>query len=409
MESFGVLRLEEHSTAKIATLTSTRISLELNTGRANYTVLDTQAFTTIDTPNLSVHPLREGTYRIQANSGSETEVVVRDGEAEVTTLQGTELVKDAQSITVVGSDDPEYKISAAPNMDEWDRWNNKRDRLLNIESPTLAKGTLAESTPVSENTPLPPSAPVRTSRRVPMPLTLPAGALMPVRINEEVSSDRSQGGDTFSATLQQPLVVDGWVVARRGQTIIGRVEVARKAKRIKGSSELGVELRELTLVDGQQVPLTTQLVQNSSRTSTASNAGTVAATTGVGTLIGAAAGGGTGAGIGAASGAAAGIIGILVTSGKPTVIPSESQLTFRQRVPIVISTERSQVAFRPVTQQDYDGAAGNLSVRSEEHLRRPYYPDPPYMYGGWGYPAPIFIGVRGGRDHRFSSDRDSRR
>jgi hypothetical protein len=187
------------------------------------------------------------------------------------------------------------------------------------------------------------------------------------------------------------------------------VEVARKAKRIKGSSELGVELRELTLVDGQQVPLTTQLVQNSSRTSTASNAGTVAATTGVGTLIGAAAGGGTGAGIGAASGAAAGIIGILVTPGKPTVIPSEAQLTFRQRVPIVISTQRSQVAFRPVTQQDYDGAAGNLSVRSEQHPRGPYYPDPPYWYGGWGYPAPIFIGVHGGRYHRFASERDFRR
>ncbi len=39
--------------------------------------------------------------------------------------------------------------------------------------------------------------------------------------------------------------------------------------------------------------------------------------------------------------------------GKPTIIPPEDVLTFRLENPLTISTVRSNVAFRPVTAQDY--------------------------------------------------------
>ncbi len=54
-------------------------------------------------------------------------------------------------------------------------------------------------------------------------------------------------------TLAQPLVVNGLVVARRGQTVIGTVENAEKAGRVKGVSKLGLGLAQLTLVDGQLI------------------------------------------------------------------------------------------------------------------------------------------------------------
>src|SRR5580698_10081812 len=61
---------------------------------------------------------------------------------------------------------------------------------------------------------------------VPSSLTLPAGTVIRVRVSGWLSSDRNVIGDGFSAVLDQPIVVDGWVVARRGQSESGRVSQA---------------------------------------------------------------------------------------------------------------------------------------------------------------------------------------
>src|SRR5262245_38317144 len=71
---------------------------------------------------------------------------------------------------------------------------------------------------------------------VPQRLTLPAGTIISVRTTSGLSSDRNQPGDRFSATLDQPLIASGWVVARRGQTLIGRVAIAQKAGHGNSSS-----------------------------------------------------------------------------------------------------------------------------------------------------------------------------
>src|SRR5271165_4885699 len=190
---------------------------------------------------------------------------------------------------------------------------------------------------------------------VPVSLTLQAGTVIPVRITEWLSSDKNVIGDRFTGSLEQPLIANGWVVAERGQLVTGRVAVAQKAGRVKGVSQLGVELNELTLVDGQLLPVRTQLLQSSAGTSNGRDAAGVATTTGIGAAVGAGAAGGTGAAIGAGAGAAAGIIGVLTTRGRPTVIPPETLLTFRLEEPLTISTEQSQVAFQPVRPSDYRG------------------------------------------------------
>jgi hypothetical protein len=235
-----------------------------------------------------------------------------------------------------------------------------------------------------------------TAGFLPPVLTISAGTVVRVRTTNWLSSDQNRPGDSFSATLDQPLVVDGWVAARQGQTVIGRVALAQKASRNNGVSQLGVELTELTSVDGQQLPVVTQLVQGSPERSPAGrNVATVGTTTGLGAVIGAVAGGGEGAAIGAIAGLAAG--GILVTRGKPTVIPSESVLTFRLESPLSISTERGQVAFRPVTQADYStkrdaDAYANYPPRRMHGPRYPHsYFDSCYPWG-WGCYGPEYFG-----------------
>jgi hypothetical protein len=234
-----------------------------------------------------------------------------------------------------------------------------------------------------------PQGPPPSNQMAPPELTLPAGTLITVRLTDMLSSDRNKAGDTFGTVLDQPLVAQGWVVARRGQVVEGRVAVAQNAGRVKGVSQLAVELSELVLVDGQQVPVRTQLVQSSAGTSQGRDVAGVGAATGIGAAIGAAAGGGEGAAIGAAAGAAAGIAGVLSTRGQPSVLYPETMLTFRLEAPVVVSTQQGSVAFQPVTQQDYDqrGPVRNPPrYRVVESYPPPYY----YSYSPYYYPPPGF-------------------
>lgn len=127
----NVVRLAAHSQMKLADLTRQRIQIQVAQGYADYTVFKgNESDVEIDTPNVSVHPTKPGRYRIQVNSDAETDVIVRDGEAEITTPQGSTRVREGELITVRGTDNPEYKISEAPEKDDWDQWNRDRDRVI---------------------------------------------------------------------------------------------------------------------------------------------------------------------------------------------------------------------------------------------------------------------------------------
>jgi FKBP-type peptidyl-prolyl cis-trans isomerase len=236
---------------------------------------------------------------------------------------------------------------------------------------------------------------------VPDSLTLATGALVQVRTTGWLSSDGNKVGDNVILTLDQPLVVDGLVVARRGQTVIGRVAAAERAGRVKGVSKLAVSLSQLTLVDGQLVNVQTALIKASGGTSNGRDALGVVGTTGFGAAVGAAAAGGPGAAIGAGAGFVAGITGVLLTRGRPTIIPPESLLTFRVETPINISTIHGQVAFQPVNPEDY---GTNNQARRPRRGPGPY-PYPPrfayaYPYGyPYGYPGVypgLYVGYYGG-------------
>jgi hypothetical protein len=232
---------------------------------------------------------------------------------------------------------------------------------------------------------------------LPAMLHLSSGTMISVRLNQGLSTDHNRSGDAFTATLEQPVVVNGWVVARRGQTIEGTVLSALKGGRIKGTSKLQIALTRLTLVNGQQLPVQTQLVQASGGTTKGRDASAIGTTTGSGALIGAIAGAGEGAAIGAGIGAAAGVAGVLLSRGRPTVIPPEALLTFRLETSADIATAQAQAAFRPVTQQDYP-----QNALQQRRPGRAYPPRPPYGYPVYGpgyYVGPGYYSPYWGRPY----------
>jgi len=223
---------------------------------------------------------------------------------------------------------------------------------------------------------------------LPDELFAPVGTVLTVQIRDFVSSNKNAPGDTFRGTLQQPLVIDGWVVARPGQTVIGQVTSANSAGRVKGTSNLAVELTEIVLVDGHQVPIRTQLVNNNGRQSHAEDAGAIAGGTGLGALIGAAAGDGKGAAIGAGIGAAAATVGVLSTRGPAAEIFPESTMTFRLDAPLSVSTEKSRRAFLAVSPRDYDNNQSARIPPRDARAHQVAYPPYPPVYGPYppGYP-----------------------
>lgn len=250
---------------------------------------------------------------------------------------------------------------------------------------------LGESHPYAAN---PATAPQNAPpERVPSSLTIKPGTYVTVRINQPLSSDRNQPGDAFSATLVEPLVVDGVVVSERGQTVAGRVTDAEKAGRVKGVSKLGVQLIDLPVVDGQQMPIQTQLVTRTGPTSEGRDATAIGATTVAGTAIGAGIQGAGGAAVGAGAGLLVGVVGVMLTRGHPTVIYPESVLTFQIEQPVTISTEHAQYAFRYVQPADYQQSAAPRMQQRGPAPGPGYRPPPPaYPYA---YPYPYYGGYYG--------------
>ncbi len=226
---------------------------------------------------------------------------------------------------------------------------------------------------------------------VPASLTIPQGTYLTVRVNQMLSSAKNQPGDAFTATLVEPLVVNGVVVAEPGETIGGRVVTVQKHG-TGTPAKLGIQLTNLTLVDGQQVAINSQFISRRGGTTPGgAEAGTVVATTGIGAAIGAAAGWGTGAAIGAGAGAIAGLIGVVVTHNHPSVIYPEQVLTFRLESPVLISTANSPQAFRYVAPGEYDRAPDNgAGYGAGPGYNGGYAAGPapaPYAYA-YGYPYP---------------------
>jgi len=140
------------------------------------------------------------------------------------------------------------------------------------------------SNPPAASTPPAPTEPEQvTPPPPPLPephmVTLNAGLLIPVRLVDGLSTERNAPGDTFTATLDKELVVDGFVIAERGARVEGRVVASDRG--------------------------------------------------GKGAAIGAGVGGGAGAG------------DVLLTRGKPATLPSETRLSFRLRAPVTITEKTS--------------------------------------------------------------------
>lgn len=200
--------------------------------------------------------------------------------------------------------------------------------------------TESEPPPAPPESPAPPPAPsIPPPPPKPNSVTIQPGTTLSVRIGETISTQKNQPGDTFMATLSEPLVVDGFVLAERGSRAQGKIVEAERAGKVKGVSHLTLELTKINTSDGQSVPIRTVSYIKEGQKSIKKDAAKVGIGAALGAIIGAAAGGGKGAAIGTGAGGAAGAGDVLLTRGPDTTVPVETKLTFKLQEPVTI-TER---------------------------------------------------------------------
>jgi hypothetical protein len=157
--------------------------------------------------------------------------------------------------------------------------------------------------------------------------TLPAGTNIVIRMIDAVDSDTNRVGQTFHASLDQPVMLDGNAVIPRGADAVVKLVDQKDSGKMTGRDSLTLALQSVT-INGRVVDLNTQTVSQESGSQGAKTAKVAGGTAAVGAIIGAIAGGGKGAAIGAGAGAAAGAGSQVILGGQRVRIPSETRLTF---------------------------------------------------------------------------------
>jgi len=203
----------------------------------------------------------------------------------------------------------------------------------------------------------PASVPPSKHNAAPSTLHLASGTHLQLRTDDQLSAD----GAHFIAVLVQPVVVDGWVVARAGEYIVGDVAPVSNATSTGSTASFELQISKFLLVDGQVVAVRTSPVRVEANT------------------------------------------------------PIHTQLTFTLEQPVSISTGNSRDAFRVVTQQDYvNYPFGPGPVKMPPGYDPPCCLDAngvgafagdgygyPYYYSAGHFPQPVVVPYYGWHGNRW--------
>ncbi len=167
------------------------------------------------------------------------------------------------------------------------------------------------------------------------PIVIPAGQHIVVRLGQSVGSKISTSGQAFTATVAQPVEINGKVLIPSGSEASGTVAEAVPLGRFKGGARLRLALNSVK-VGGNTYNIETESVSESAKGKGKRTAVAVGGGAGLGALIGGLAGGGKGAAIGVLAGAGAGTAGAAFTGNKNIVLPAETALSFKLLQPLEV-------------------------------------------------------------------------
>jgi hypothetical protein len=185
--------------------------------------------------------------------------------------------------------------------------------------------------------------------------SLPTGTALKMKLETTLATFSSKAGDSFSARITEPIVVDGKTIVPIGTTVQGRVTKTSEPRRVSGKPTIALFPESLVLPNGERFMLNAALVDTNARHGSDVNtegqfkgaghdgkdATEIGLGTGGGMLIGGLAGGGQGMLIGGAIGA-----GVTLTHWlsrhRSATLPAGTELVMELSRPMVMSPNAGQ-------------------------------------------------------------------
>ena len=235
----------------------------------------------------------------------------------------------AEATPPAGRGEPSLRRPRRPSLDGMSRASAACPRHPATQARLLPWLRWHPPAPVSvvPSTPPPPPPPKK--------VTIPSGTTLAVRLVDTIDSETSQQGQTFHATLDTPLAVDGDVVIPSGYDVEGHLVEVKSAGKFAGQSVVALQLDRISS-GGKYYSLQTDQYRRQGSSRGKNTAAKVGAGAGIGAIIGAIAGGGKGAAIGAAAGGGLGGGVQAATKGQQIKLPSETVLNFTLQAPLTV-------------------------------------------------------------------------
>lgn len=166
-------------------------------------------------------------------------------------------------------------------------------------------------------------------------VTIPAGTLLRVRLQNSVGSDISRIEDPVRASLVNPIVIGGRTVVPAGSAVTGSVTQARQSGRVQGRAQLAMRFHAIT-ADGERYRISTGSWARTAPATKAKDAAKIGIPAAGGALVGGLVGGKKGALIGGAAGGGAGTAVVLSTRGKEVRVGRGAVVAIRLTAPLTV-------------------------------------------------------------------------
>jgi hypothetical protein len=229
-----------------------------------------------------------------------------------------------------------------PSKSHRDNYSSHDDAMTPPDTTTTMNSAPPAPQPMANNAP--PAAPAPPPP--PQKVTIPTGTVLAVRLVDTINTEAAQPGQTFHATLDSPLSVDGEVAIPSGYDVEGHVVDVKTAGKFQGKSELKLQLDRISVGPRYYAISTDQYFREGSSRGK-NTAEKVGAGAGIGAIIGAIAGGGKGAAIGAAAGGGLGGGVQAAGKGQQIKLPSETVLNFTLQAPVSVLPAKNPHEGRP--------------------------------------------------------------
>jgi len=175
-------------------------------------------------------------------------------------------------------------------------------------------------------------------------ITVPPGTSFKVTVNQALSSSKNKTGQSFTASLKDPIMLGGQVLVPVGAQFEGFLSRVIESGRFQGTALLEIRLNRVTLPDQSVYVLATEPVLKQGRAHLLRNMGLIGGGAILGAGIGSALGQISGAIIGIGSGGGTGAVLAYVTGKEELTYKTGSEVVFKLSLPITVSVKPNATA-----------------------------------------------------------------